>query len=252
MNDRALTYLQADSYGQKRDLIARCYYQVAQGDPDSGPVAFAVLIRASAEQLDKIPEELADITTSFQKVVNDAADIERRMIERVDRNNAAVVAGFQDETRRATDTLRDIIAHSHIIVERVKQIDQTLKPLAVSLERIADKVYLLNENLRQNHESATKTAAAADKIHNVYETTLEPVNRLTHDVRFLLVSGGFLGGMLFDQLCNQTELLPWTGLVALFLILGWIQYLFRKSWKGARWLAQKWKSYFDSDFASLF
>lgn len=242
MNDRALTYLQGDSYGQKRDLIARCYYQVAQGDPDSGPVAFAVLIRAGAEQLGKMPTELADITASFQKVVTDAADIERRMMERVDRNNAAVVAGFQDETRRATDTLRDIIAHSHITVERVKMIDQTLKPLAVSLERIADKVYLLNENLRENHEAATKTAEATDKIHKVYETTLEPVKALTREVRYLLATGGFLGGLLFDQLANQTELLPWVGLAALFLILGWIQYLLRKSWKVACWLAKKWKS----------
>jgi hypothetical protein len=242
MNDRALTYLQGDSYGQKRDLIARCYYQVAQGDPDSGPVTFAVLIRAGAEQFAKTPQELANLTASFQKVVADAVEIERRMMERVDRNNAAVVAGFKDEIRRATDTLQDIVGHSNITLERTKKIDEKLKPLVADLERIADKVYLLNENLRENHEAATKTAEAADKIQNVYDTTLEPVKRLTHDVRFLLASGGFLGGMLFDQLANQTELLPWTGLVALFLILGWIQYLLRKSWKGVLWLAKKWKS----------
>jgi ABC-type transporter Mla subunit MlaD len=242
MNDRALTYLQGDSYGQKRDLIARCYYQVAQGDPDSGPVTFAVLIRAGAEQFAKTPQELADITASFQKVVADAADVERRMIERVDRNNVAVVAGFKDETRRATDTLQDIVGHSNITLERTKKIEEKLKPLVADLERIADKVYLLNENLRDNHEAATKTAETAEKIQNVYETTLEPVKGLTRDVRFLLASGGFLGGMLFDQLADQTELLPWTGLVALLLILGWIQYLLRKSWKGVRWLAEKWRS----------
>jgi hypothetical protein len=49
MSDEALTYLQGDSRGPKRDLIARCYYEVAQGDPKSGPVVFAVLSNAAAE-----------------------------------------------------------------------------------------------------------------------------------------------------------------------------------------------------------
>jgi hypothetical protein len=42
MSDKVLTYLQGDSQGARRDLIAHCYYDAAQGDPKSGPVVFAV------------------------------------------------------------------------------------------------------------------------------------------------------------------------------------------------------------------
>jgi ABC-type transporter Mla subunit MlaD len=221
-----------------------------QGDPDSGPVAFAILIRASAEQFAKTPKELAEITDSLQKLVANAAEVERRMIERVDRSNSAVVAGFKDETRRANDTLQDIVGYSNITLDRAKKIDETLKPIVANLERMADKLYILNENLRDNHESAKKMAEAAEKIQNVHETTLEPVKRLTNDVRFYLATGGFLAGMLFDQVSNQTQAVPWTGLVALLLILGWIQLLLRRSWKLVRWLAEKWKSYAKSKSAS--
>jgi hypothetical protein len=242
MNDEALTYLQGDSQGAKRDLIARAYYHVAEGDPTSGPVAFAILISAGAEQFVKTPKELAALIASFQKVLANGAEVERRIVERVDRNNAAVVSGFKDETRRANDTFQEIVGYSNITLDRAKKIDETLKPMVTNLERIADKLYLLNENLRDNHNSAKTTAEAAEKIRNVHETTLEPVKRLTTDVRFFLATSGFLGGMIFDQVGNQTQALPWTGLVALLLILGWIQYLFRKSWKVIRWLAQKWKA----------
>ena len=63
MSDPVLTYLQGDSQGVKRDMIARYYYEVAQGDPKSGPVAFAVLLDACVEQFAKTPKELADATT---------------------------------------------------------------------------------------------------------------------------------------------------------------------------------------------
>jgi hypothetical protein len=243
MNDEALTYLQGDSQGPKRDLIARAYYHLAEGDPTSGPVAVAILISAGAEQFAQTPKELVAITTSFQKVLANAAEVERRMIERVDRNNAAVVAGFKDETRRANDTFQEIVGYSNITLDRAKKIDETLKPMVANLERIADKLYLLQDDLKDNHESANKMAEASEKIRNVHETTLEPVKRLTNDVRFYLATSGFLGGMLFDQLGNQTQALPWTGLVALLLVLGWIQRLLRQSWKLVRWLAEKWKSY---------
>ena len=56
MSAAALTFLQGDSTGAKRDMIARYYYEVAQGDPRSGPVAFAVLLDACAEQFAKTPQ----------------------------------------------------------------------------------------------------------------------------------------------------------------------------------------------------
>jgi hypothetical protein len=97
MSDKVLTYLQGDSQGARRDLIAHCYYDAAQGDPKSGPVVFAVLLDACAEQFAKTPQELVKATADFQQVVTKVTDLERRMIERTDQNNAAVVAEFKDD-----------------------------------------------------------------------------------------------------------------------------------------------------------
>ena len=241
-NDDILNFLVEGLIAPQRDLVTRAFYKFAEGDPNSAPVNEAILLTACARRVSQAPQELREASSNFQQVVTKASDLERRMIERTDQNNASVVAEFKDETRRANDTLREIVSLGNITIDRGKKIDQMLKPLAVSLERITDKVYILNENLRENHESATKTAEAADKIHKVYETTLEPVKALTREVRYLLATGGFLGGLLFDQLANQTELVPWVGLAGLFLILGWLKYLLRKSWKAACWLAEKWKS----------
>jgi hypothetical protein len=162
MSDKVLTYLQGDSQGARRDLIAHCYYDAAQGDPKSGPVVFAVLLDACAEQFAKTPQELVKATADFQQVVTKATDLERRMIERTDRNNAAVVAEFKDETRRANDTLREIVGLGNITIDRGKRIDQQLKPIATHLERIGVDLYLLKDDLKDNRESARRTAEAAD------------------------------------------------------------------------------------------
>jgi hypothetical protein len=59
-------------------------------------------------------------------VRQDAAGI---VIERTDQNNAAVVAEFKDETRRANDTLREIVGLGNITIDRGKRIDTILPPL---------------------------------------------------------------------------------------------------------------------------
>jgi len=106
MSDPVLTYLQGDSQGAKRDMIAQYYYEVAQGDPKSGPVAFAVLLNACAEQFAKTPKELADATTRFDRVVAEAREFERKLMDRVEKSNASVIAAFKDETARANLALQ--------------------------------------------------------------------------------------------------------------------------------------------------
>ena len=110
MSDPVLTYIQGDSTGAKRDIIARCYYEVAQGDPKSGPVAFAVLLDACAEQFAKTPKELADATTRFDRVVAEAREFERKLMDRVEKSNASVIAAFKDPGAAVLAGAADVVA----------------------------------------------------------------------------------------------------------------------------------------------
>jgi hypothetical protein len=241
MSDKVLTYLQGDSQGARRDLIAHCYYDAAQGDPKSGPVVFAVLLDACAEQFAKTPQELVKATADFQQVVTKATDLERRMIERTDQNNAAVVAEFKDETRRANDTLREIVGLGNITIDRGKRIDQQLKPIATHLERIGVDLYLLKDDLKDNRESARRTAEAADKIQTLHQENQALVKRLGKESRANWITVGLLAGICLSAVFT---LLPWWGgSLAFVAAIGLVQWLSRLSWDFLfRWFAKRKKS----------
>jgi len=240
MSDKVLTYLQGDSQGARRDLIAHCYYDAAQGDPKSGPVVFAVLLDACAEQFAKTPQELVRATADFQQMVTKATDLERRMIERTDRNNAAVVAEFKDETRRANDTLREIVGLGNITIDRGKRIDQQLKPIATHLERIAVDLYLLKDDLKDNRESARRTAEAADKIQTLHQENQALVKRLGKESRANWITVGLLAGICLSAVFTQ---LPWWGGSLSFVAaIGLVQWLSRQSWDFVRRWIENWKA----------
>ena len=240
MSDKVLTYLQGDAQGARRDLIAHCYYDAAQGDPKSGPVVFAVLLDACAEQFAKTPQELVKATADFQQVVTKATDLERRMIERTDQNNAAVVAEFKDETRRANDTLREIVGLGNITIDRGKRIDQQLKPIATHLERIGVDLYLLKDDLKDNRESAKRTAEAAEKIQTIHQENQELVKRLGKESRANWITVGLLAGICLSAVFTM---LPWWGgSLSFVVVIALIQWLSRQSWDFVRRWIGSWKS----------
>ena len=240
MSDKVLTYLQGDSQGARRDLIAHCYYDAAQGDPKSGPVVFAVLLDACAEQFAKTPQELVRATADFQQMVTKATDLERRMIERTDRNNAAVVAEFKDETRRANDTLREIVSMGNITIDRGKRIDQQLKPIATHLERIGVDLYLLKDDLKDNRESAKRTAEAAEKIQTLHQENQALVKRLGKEFRANWITVGLLAGICLSAVFTM---LPWWGgSLSFVVVIALIQWLSRQPWDFVRRWIENWKA----------
>ena len=108
MSDEALTYLQGDSTGAKRDMIALCYYELAQGDPKSGPVRFAVLLTACAEQVARLPGELHQTNGEFKKLLAEGreidlalgADLFQERVGHLD-ENAGAITGVHLATARA-------------------------------------------------------------------------------------------------------------------------------------------------------
>jgi len=240
MSDKVLTYLQGDSQGARRDLIAHCYYDAAQGDPKSGPVVFAVLLDAAAEQFAKTPQELLGVVTEFRKLLAEGREMEARIRERVELSNYGVVAEFKDETRRACDTLREIVVLGNGIIDRAKRIDEKLKPIAANLERIGVDLYLLKDDLKENRESARRMVEEAGQMRTMHQENQAFLRYQGKEARANWTTTGFFGGIVMTAVSFH---LPWwEGVMLLLAAVVLIQWLSRLSWAFVRRWIGSWKS----------
>jgi hypothetical protein len=240
MNDDALTYLQGDSQGRRRDLITRCYYEVAQGDPKSGPIVFAVLVNAAAEQFAKTPQDLLGVVTEFRKLLAEGREMEARIRERVELSNYGVVAEFKDETRRASDTLRESFRYAKDAGESAKETAKELRPVIVEIRKLAGDVTLLRQELKIHDESHRQMVECANKIETAEENIQHTVMRSSKESRANWISLGLLVGIFLSAMFSQ---LPWWGaLLAFSGIIGLLQWLSRQSWDFVRRWIEKRKS----------
>jgi len=230
--------LQGDSHGRKRDLITRCYYEVAQGDPKSGPVVFAVLLDAAAEQFARTPQELLGVVTEFRKLLAEGREMEARIRERVELSNFGVVAEFKDETRRASDTLREIVILGNGIIDRAKRIDEKLKPVVANLERIGVDLCLLKDDLKENRESAKRMAEEAAEMRALNQENQAFMRHQGKEARANWITTGFFGGILMAAVSFH---LPWwKGIMLLVAAVVLIQWLSRQSWDFVRrWIENR-------------
>jgi hypothetical protein len=228
MNDAALTYLQGDSQGPKRDLIARAYYRVAEGDPTSGPVAFAILISAGAEQFVKTPKELLGVVTEFRKLLAEGREMEARIRERVELSNYGVVAEFKDEARRASETLRETFRYAKDAGESAKETAKELRPVIVEIRKLAGDVTLLRQELKIHDESHRQMVECVNRIEAAEERIQRTVMRSTKENRANCISLGLMVGIFLSALVSQ---LPWWGALLAFAgIIGLLQWLSRQTW----------------------
>jgi hypothetical protein len=198
MSDPVLTYLQGDSQGAKRDMIAQYYYEVAQGDPKSGPVAFAVLLDACAEQFAKTPKDLADATIRFDRVMAEAREFERKIMDRVERSNANVIAAFKDETARANLALQVTVTDAKTTVTRAEQIQEGMKPVIATTKEIGRDLILLRGDLQHFDTSVRRVDKWAENIKDTHVTTLDLVKHLTREIRANWTTMGLGFGMALE------------------------------------------------------
>ena len=239
MSDEALTYLQGDSRGPKRDLIARCYYEVAQGDPKSGPVVFAVLSNAAAEQFARTPEELREANECLRLLLGEARDFERKLRDRVETSNATVILSFKDETRRAREAWQETINQAEYVRERARLLADDMEAVISSAKRIADDFRTLKGDLKVHHESTIKIAEGVAKVETIHQENQDLVKYFVKQARFNWLTIGFLGGIIFDSIVNEIPSPHWMPRVAFAIGAGLLQWLFRHSWNFVRKLAEK-------------
>ena len=239
MSDEALTYLQGDSRGPKRDLIARCYYEVAQGDPKSGPVVFAVLSNAAAEQFAKTPEELREANECLRLLLAEARDFEKKLRDRVETSNATVILSFKDETRRAREAWQETINQAEYVRERARLLADDMEAVITSAKRIADDFRTLKGDLKLHHESTKTIAEGVADVKAIHQDNQDLAKYFVKQARFNWLTIGFLGGIIFDSIANEVPAPHWLALVVFAIGAGLLQWLFRQSWNFLRRRTEK-------------
>jgi hypothetical protein len=230
MSDEALIYLQGDSRGPKRDLIARCYYEIAQGDPKSGPVVFAVLSNAAAEQFAKTPEELREDNECLRLLLGEAHEFEKKLRDRVETSNATVILSFKDETRRAREAWQETINQAEYVRERARLLADDMETVISSAKRIAGDFSTLKGDLKLHHESTIKIAEGVANVQTIHQDNQDLVKYFVKQARFNWLTIGFLGGIIFDSIANEIPAPHWLPLVVFTVGAGWLQWLFREFW----------------------
>jgi hypothetical protein len=241
MSQEVLTYLQGESTGARRDLIARCYYEVVQGDPKSAPVAFAVLLDACAEQFATTPNKLRGLTSDFMAAVNTARQLEHRVIERQEKNHASVIAAFKDETARASLTLRETALETKATVVQADRLHGEMKPVIARTEEIGKDLLLLRDDLKRFDTSAQRSEKSIREVKEIHATTLEIVKHLTKEIRANWATMGLGLGMALEYaIIESLPPAPFYSHFVLFAVLtAIVQGLLRWDWRSVRKLAKK-------------
>jgi hypothetical protein len=227
-DDGLLDFLTDGFVGRERDAVTRAYYGYATGDPNSEPVGVAVLLTACMRKLAQVPERLKSGTAEFQTVVAEARALEKGLIERVNRENAAVVGAVKDEMYRAVTTWNETITRALRLEEKAHAMTAELKPVITSAQRIAQDFQELKADLRVHAESATKIVEGVEAIKTMRREDQFRCKKLTNEARADWITIGLLAGLILAAMLSQ---LPWWGaLIAFAGAIGSVQGISRYPW----------------------
>ena len=108
------------------------------------------------------------------------------------------------------------------------------------MERIGVDLYLLKDDLKDNRESASRTAEAAEKIQTIHQENQELVKRLGKESRANWITVGLLAGICLSAVFTM---LPWWGgSLSFVVVIALIQWLSRQPWDFVRRWIENWKA----------
>lgn len=244
MSNDLLDFLTDGLHGRQRDAVTRAFYEYASGDAQSAPVGMAVLLTACARRVALAPQELREANADFKTLLHEAKQHENRVIERMDRSNASVVASFRDETVRANETLRETVIQADRTKYQAEQMAKEMKPVVATVTRLARDLPALGDELKLNHETAKKIADGTENIKTSQRDIYDLVKHLTKEARINWMTIGFLAGAVFAGLAQEFP--SWAQFILLALGVGLLQWLSRRSWKLVKLQAEKLLSFSES------
>jgi hypothetical protein len=233
-NDDLLSFLVEGLIAPQRDLVTRAFYKFAEGDPNSAPVNEAILLTACARRLAHAPKELREASTVLKKLLEEARDVERRVIERVEKSNASVIAAFKDEVTRASSNLRTTAQYSERIVKEGQQISETMQKLLAQGESLTTTLQLTKLELKAHNESTQKIVEATTNTG----TSIQAIKEIMANLNAMSVANwltlGIIIGFALTGIAIETEL-PWWGRMLVFGVpIGLLQLIAGGSWASVK------------------
>ena len=227
-DDGLLDFLTDGLVGRERDAVTRAYYGYATGDPNSEPVGIAVLLTACMRKLAQVPERLKSGTAEFQKAVEDARTLEKGLIDRVRRENSAVVSAVKDEMYRAVTTWNETMTRAMRSEKNAHAMIEELRPIIASATQIAQDFKALKGDLKVEAESAKAILEAVEAIKVLRQEDQLRFKHLTGRARIDWITVGLCAGMFLAFMLSQ---LPWwANWIVVAGTVGVVQGMSRYAW----------------------
>lgn len=235
-DDDMLNYLTDGLMGKQRDLVVRAYYLCFGGDPDSAPVAWAVILAAAARRLALAPTALRNSTMDLKRVLSEARENQCRLMEEASQNMTCWQSSVKDEASRLNATLNEIITQA----KDVSGIYKNIRERALTVQSaISDSVRAqgmlkyelqdLKKELTTQGMYSKSVAEATQTIKNMQGENQKLMVHLSSQASIHWLTIGFVAASVI--VTAGFSFSPWAG-YGLFLIGVWlIQWLGQKVWQ---------------------
>ena len=238
-DDELLNFIVDGLPGKQRDLVARSFYALGHGDPDSAPVQMTVMFTACTRKIAQIPAEIRGANVESRKALAEARELERQVIQRLDMGNSMVIFAFRDEAVRTKEALRETVIQADRTKYQAAQMAMEMKPAIAGTKEIGRDLAKLRDDFRKFDSSFQTVEKMAENMHSGHVINSDLFKHLTKEIRAGWATTGLGFGMVLE--CTLTELQAplWSGLVFFTLVAGLTQWLLRWNWRCARTLAEK-------------
>jgi hypothetical protein len=238
-DDELLSFIVDGLPGKQRDLVARSFYTLGQGDPDSAPVQMTVMFTACTRKIAQIPAEIRGANVESRKALAEARELERQVIQRVDMSNSMVISAFRDEAVRTKQALRETVIQADRAKYQAEQMAKEMNPAIAATKEIGRDLSQLRDDLRKFDGSFQRVEKMAEDIHSSHTINTKLFKHLTKEIRANWATIGLGFGMVLEYALIESQAPPWSGLVFFALVAGLTQWLLRWNWSHVRTLAEK-------------
>jgi hypothetical protein len=224
---------------KQRDLVARSFYALGHGDPDSAPVQMTVMFTACTRKIAQIPAEIRGANVESRKQLAEARELELQVIQRVDMSNSMVISAFRDEAVRTKEALRETVIQADRTKFQAEQMAKEMKPAIAATKEIGRDLTQLRDDLRKFDTSFQRMEKMAGDIHGSHVINADLFKHLTKEIRANWTTIGLGFGMALEYALIESQAPQWSGFIFFTLVAGLVQWLLRWDWRFVRTLAEK-------------